>query len=36
VENAFDEPTATATRAQWVQAVRASQGWIPDLSALDF
>ena len=36
VESALDEPTTEAARAQWSQAVRASQGWIPDLSALDF
>ena len=36
VESAFDELTTVATRAQWAQAVRGSQGWIPDLSALDF
>ena len=36
VENALDEAATTATRSQWAQAVNASQGWIPDLSALDF
>jgi glycerol kinase len=36
VENALDEATTTVTRSQWAQAVSASQGWIPDLSALDF
>jgi glycerol kinase len=35
-ENALDEATTTVTRSQWAQAVSASQGWIPDLSALDF
>jgi glycerol kinase len=29
--------TATsASRAQWHEAVRRAQGWIPELSALDF
>jgi hypothetical protein len=36
VENALDEATTAATRSQWTQAVSASRGWIPDLSALDF
>jgi len=36
VESTLDEPTTAVSRAQWAQAVRGSQGWIPDLSALDF
>ncbi|CAN5528069.1 glycerol kinase GlpK [soil metagenome] len=30
------EPTASLDRVQWAEAVKRSQGWIPDLSALDF
>ena len=30
------EPTGALDRVQWAEAVRRSQGWIPDLSALDF
>ena len=36
VESTLDEPTTAVSRAQWAQAVKGSQGWIPDLSALDF
>jgi glycerol kinase len=27
---------STSARAQWHEAVRRAQGWIPELSALDF
>jgi len=30
------DPTGTLDRGQWAEAVKRSQGWIPDLSALDF
>lgn len=31
-----DASPSTSARAQWHEAVRRAQGWIPELSALDF
>ncbi|MEI8321980.1 MAG: FGGY family carbohydrate kinase [Actinomycetes bacterium] len=36
VESTLDGPATESVRSQWTQAVSRSQGWIPDLSALDF
>jgi glycerol kinase len=36
VQSTLDGPNSVALRSQWTEAVSAAQGWIPDLSALDF